>query len=140
MITNSARYGVVALSWLFAAGVVGQVFLAGLSLFDSALRWDDHRAFGSVIGIVPILLLVCAVVGRLPLRLIGGAALLFWLYGLQFAFAHAANGYVAALHPVNAIALFSLAVMLGRGARRSLAGGASATGEAERLAGSRADG
>lgn len=140
MITNVARIGFVALAWLFAAAVVVQVFLAGLSLFDSALRWDDHRAFGSLIGFVPVLLLVCAVVGRLPLRLIGGAALLFWLYGMQFALAHAGTGYVAALHPVNAIALFALAVGLGRGARRSPAGGRPAPAEADRLVGSGAGG
>lgn len=135
-----ARIGVVVLAWLFAAGVVVQVFLAGLSLFDSALRWDDHRVFGSAIGIVPILLLVYAVVGRLGLRLIGGAALLFWLYGLQFAFAHAGNGYVAALHPVNALALFALAVALGRAARRAPTVGRAAPAEADRLAESGAGG
>lgn len=140
MITDAARRAAVALAWLFAAAVVVQVFLAGLSLFDSALRWDDHRAFGSAIAIGPVLLLLCAVVGRLPLRLIGGAALLFWLYGMQFVLVHAGNGYVAALHPVNAIALFATAVWLGRGARRVTAGKRTASAAVDRLAGSGAGG
>ena len=35
-----ARYGLIAVAWLFAAGAVVQLFLAGLSVFDPANpRW-----------------------------------------------------------------------------------------------------
>ena len=114
MVTKGLRLGVAALAWLFAAAVVVQVFLAGLSLFDSAAHWSDHRAFGSAIGFAPTAIVLLAALGRLPVRLIGLALLLFFLYGLQYAFVHADSGYVAALHPVNALVLLWLSVLLAR--------------------------
>jgi Family of unknown function (DUF6220) len=118
MVTNGLRLGVAALAWLFAAAVVVQVFLAGLSLFDSAAHWADHRTFGSSIAPIPTGIVLLAALGRLPARLIGLALLLFFLYGAQFALAHAGTGYVAALHPVNALVLLGLSIALARRAGR----------------------
>lgn len=130
MVTRWLRLGAAAAAWLFAAGVVAQVFLAGLGLFASGAHWADHRALGSAIGAFPIALLVLAVAGRLPVRVVGLAAAIFGLYALQFVFAHAGNGAVAALHPVNALALFWLAVGVGRRARALALRGDSGIGPA----------
>lgn len=108
-----SRLAVVALAWLFAAGVAIQVFLAGLSLFSSASYWEDHTEFGTRLGVVPVTLIVIALIGRVPLRLVTMSAALIVLYGVQIALANASAGYVAALHPVNAFILFGLARQIG---------------------------
>jgi Family of unknown function (DUF6220) len=108
-----ARIAVVALAWLFAAGVVVQVFLAGLSLFESPDYWEDHKSLGRSLGVIPILLILVALVGRLPVRLIGMASVLLVLFGVQYLLANIDEGYLAALHPVNAFVLFGISTQLG---------------------------
>jgi hypothetical protein len=102
----------MTLAWLFAAGVVVQIFLAGLALFDNASRWADHKSFGMMIGILPILLLIVVLVGRLPRQIIGMSALLLVLYLIQINLPNA-DGYIAALHPLVAFAVLGLPVQLG---------------------------
>ncbi len=108
-----SRIAVVALAWLFAAGVVVQVFLAGLSVFESPTYWTDHTSFGRLLGLIPIPLILVALVGRLPVRLLVMAGALLVLYGLQYALANVEEGYLAALHPVNAFVLLGLSSQLG---------------------------
>jgi hypothetical protein len=108
-----SRIAVVALAWLFTAGLVVQVFLIGLSLFQSADYLDDHKKVGDWLGPIPIALMLAALIGRLPMRLIMMAALLLVLYGVQYALANVDDGYVAALHPVNALVLFWVSTQLG---------------------------
>ena len=107
----TARIG-LALAWLFAAGVVVQILLAGLALFDNAGRWTDHKSFGMMIGILPILLFIVAVIGRLPRAVIGMSAILLVLYVIQISLP-GVGGYVAALHPLVAFAVLGLPVQLG---------------------------
>ena len=62
-LTTGGRYAVVALAWLFTAAAVIQVFLVGLSVFDSATRWEDHVNFGRMIGILALLIPIAALSG-----------------------------------------------------------------------------
>lgn len=114
MLTRWSRVAAAVIAFVFAGCVVIQVFLAGLSLFASGTHWADHRAFGSVIALPPLSLPVLAAAGRLPFRLVALAALILPLYALQFVFVHAGVGALAALHPVNALLLFSLSITVGR--------------------------
>jgi len=102
---------------LFAVGVVVQVFLAGMSVFDPPGRWADHVSIGQQIGTLTILLVIFAIVGRLSKLTIGMSVAIFFLYGLQFAFANADAGAVAAFHAVNALALFWLTIQVAQQAR-----------------------
>lgn len=102
----------MALAWLFAAAVVVQIFLAGLSLFDNASRWADHKSFGMMIGPLPILLLLVVLIGRLPRPIIGMSAALLVLYFIQISLP-SASGYVAALHPLVAFAILGLPFQIG---------------------------
>ena len=70
----AAAFGFLAIT--FAAGVVVQVFLAGLGVFgahgatlDHASSLDAHRAFGDVLGVVAIVLFVWSLPG-MPRRLV----------------------------------------------------------------------
>jgi hypothetical protein len=119
-LVRRSRVVVVVLAQLFAVGIVVQVFLVGLSVFESASFWGDHAALGSWLGLIPIPLVLASLVGHLPVRLVVLASMLIVLSGLQHLLVRADEGHLAALHPVSALALFGLAVQLGTQTRRLL--------------------
>jgi uncharacterized membrane protein YhdT len=108
-----SRVAAMILARLFTMGVIVQVFLAGLGLFESADYWDDHKSLGQILGIIPVLLIVTAIIGRLPSRLIGMSVVLLVLWIVQYLLPKADNGYIAALHPLNAFLLLGLSVQIG---------------------------
>ena len=116
-----ARQAHLVLSILFVGGVVVQVFLAGLGVFDSPTRFETHASWGYLLEIVPLILLVLAAVGRLGRRQIIYAAALFGMFLLQSVFV-AVRGdlpMVAALHPVNGFAILLVAILVAREAWQS---------------------
>lgn len=105
---------------LLAMGVVAQVFLAGATLlagggFDYL---DVHRSLAHLIELAAIVLMVAGLFTRLPWRVQGLGLLFFLLMFLQYVFLYVmpAVGLPAlrALHAVNALAMFWLAVYLTR--------------------------
>ena len=108
-----SRYGLIAVAWLFAAGGVVQVFLAGLGPFESASYWSDHVDFGRTIGFLTYLLPVLALVGRVGVRLVVHALVVAILFVVQSILANVDEGMVAALHPVNGFFLIGAAGSLG---------------------------
>ena len=120
--TTWGRWIHIGAAWLFAAGVLVQGYLAGQALtqLGGAGDFEAHRSFGySVMGILALAVLVSALVVRLPRRHVGLSVLLFVLYIVQTALPNARDGTpaIAALHPVNAMVLFVLAVVIGWRAR-----------------------
>lgn len=114
--------------WLFVACVVVQVFLAGLGVFAGKENFDLHRNFGYTFGWLALLLPLLALAGRLgarPTWLSFGVTLLFILQSV-LAGLRADMPYLAALHPVNALAIFWLSLTLARGSRQFAAAPASA--------------
>lgn len=99
-----------ATAWLFLGCVVVQVFLAGMGVFGGA-GYDAHRTFGYVFGWLTLALLVLAIVGRMGRATIIGASALLVLFALQSLFValRADVPWAAALHPVNALAIFFVA-------------------------------
>jgi len=121
--TRWGRWIHIAAAWLFAAGVLLQGYLAGSALTQLGGNGDfeAHRSIGySLMGILALVVLVSAIIGRLPRRHVGLAVLLFILYIVQTILpgARASSPAVAALHPVNAMVLLVLAVAIGWRARR----------------------
>lgn len=116
-IARWSRIGFVLSAWLYAAAVLAQVFLAGLSVFSDPARWPDHVQFGQMAGTFTVLMLVFAVAGRLPWWIAGLAFAEFMLYGMQYPFALSSVGAMAALHAVNALVMFWLAVTLAQRAQ-----------------------
>jgi Family of unknown function (DUF6220) len=90
-----------------------QFFLAGLALFEDVDYWEEHKSLGETLGIIPILLIIAAIVGRLPSRLIGMSIVLLGLWVVQYVLPDIDNGYIAALHPLNALLLMGLADQIG---------------------------
>ena len=85
-----------AVAWLFLACVVIQVFLAGLGVFAGSSNFEVHRNFGYIFGLLTVVMVVIAAIGRLGRRLIGLSALLVLLFTLQSVFIAFRDGLPAA--------------------------------------------
>jgi hypothetical protein len=106
-------FAVVA--WLFVAAIVVQVFLAGVGLFVRGFdTFSYHRALGWLLHGGPLVVLLFAWAahpGRTTMWLSG---LLLLLVGIQ-PFLPAMRDdapFVAALHPVNALAIFAVGLVI----------------------------
>ena len=121
--TTWGRWVHIGAAWLFAGGVLVQGYLAGQALtqLGGGGDFEAHRSFGySVMGILALVVLVAAIIGRTPRRHVGLSVLLFVLYIVQTALPNARTSTpaIAALHPVNAMVLLVLAVLIGWRARK----------------------
>ncbi len=106
-------YSIIA--WLYVVAILFQVLLIGLNLFAAEPTRSTHVGFGHFIGIFPILLIILAFVGRLPRSAKWLAGLQFGLFVLQAEVFAAIRGSVpllAAFHPVLAMVVFAVAVLL----------------------------
>jgi mercuric ion transport protein len=108
----------LVIAWVLVAGLLVQVFLAGLGVFRGPESFLTHRDFGYVLEGLPILLLILGVVGGLGRRPAILAAAIFGLFLLQSVFVvlRTSNPEVAALHPVNGFVITFLAVLVARDA------------------------
>ena len=120
--TDIARRAHVWVAWLFAAGVLVQGYLAGAALgqLGGSGDFSTHLNIGYTLGIVALAVLVLAAAGRFPRSQVGWSALLLILYVVQTSlpFLRADMPAIAALHPVNAMVLLVLAVVIAIRARR----------------------
>jgi len=115
---NSATRFFRAMAWLFLAGVVIQVTLAGLTVVALQIDWSMHRELGHIIGLPIYLMVITMVVGRAG----GEVKRLTWILLLVFILqtgvtifmrtSPAPLVYLSALHPVFALLDFWLALRL----------------------------
>ena len=114
-----ARKAFTGLAYLFVLGIVIEVFLAGLGIFgDFHKHLDPHRAFGNVLVLVALVLLVLAMAGRLGRLIVGLTAALVVLLVLQSIWVRIDNRWVESIHPAMAIVLFALGHQLARLSRQ----------------------
>jgi Family of unknown function (DUF6220) len=124
MFTHAMRWTYMVFAWLILAAVIVQFFLAGLGVFGGTGGFQAHIALGYSLLFVTLIGLLLAFAARLPWRTIGLTALLPVLIVLQSVFIEIWHGGlpdVAALHLVNALAIFSLAGFLALRSRRYVA-------------------
>jgi uncharacterized protein DUF6220 len=114
-----ARLGFVLAAWLFVVSVVIQVVLVGFDIF-AHLGGSIHRDFAYVYGWLAPILVLLASVARVPTDLRNLSIVLLLLFAIQTVLPSLKDEYpmLAALHPVNALAIFGLGILL---ARRSTA-------------------
>ncbi len=113
---SAARVIHLILSLLLAAGLVLQVFLAGLGVFESAARFTIHRDFGYTLSLLPLLLIIAGLVGGMGRRMAVLALVAGLLFVLQSVFVglRASAPMVAALHPVNGFLILLIALIIAR--------------------------
>lgn len=106
-----ARIGYAVLSSVFVVCILVQVFFAGMGAFGA--DWSYHVSFVHFLEPLPLLMVPVAFVGRLSwgLRLLPLALVV--QIGAQYAFANAAVP-AAALHPVNALLILLIGLLLAR--------------------------
>jgi Family of unknown function (DUF6220) len=111
-----ARTAHLALAWLLVAGLVVQIFLAGLGVFAGASNFATHRDWGYLLEALPFFMGVAAFVGRLGRRQVWLAFGIFGLFLLQsiLLLARDSTPAIAALHPVNGFVIAWLAIMVAR--------------------------
>jgi hypothetical protein len=117
---TQARVLFYGLTVLYLLGVVVQFFLAGLYVFGGT-SIETHRVLGFILAVAALLLLILAVVGRLPRRTAVLTVLLLGLSVLQVALVHIDVDEVKALHPVNALLVALVAFVLVQRSRAYLA-------------------
>jgi hypothetical protein len=116
--TRWARWIHTGAAWAFAAGVLLQGYLAGQALAQLGGNGDfaTHREVGyTVLGILALVVLVAALIGRMPRRQVGWTVLLVVLYIVQTSLPlmRTDSPAIAALHPANAMLLLILAIFIG---------------------------
>jgi hypothetical protein len=116
MIRPFARSALPIVCGLFVVCAVVQVFLAGLGVFDDPRSFITHREFGYTFGWLTLVVLVLALVGRLPRRIVGLTVLLLVLFAFQSIFVALRTSVpvVAALHPLNGFAILAVAAVVTR--------------------------
>jgi mercuric ion transport protein len=113
------RYLFAAAAVLYLAGVVVQVYLAGLGLFSGA-GFEGHIDLGYTLSLAPVIPLLLAWPARAGQRtmLLCAALLVAAFVQSILPLLRDAVPWIAALHPLNAIVVFGLS---GITARRAVA-------------------
>ncbi len=118
-------------AWLFVAGVLAQVFLAGMVVVAARMGWDNHGSLGHTLALPLLVMLITVYLGRFPGRMKGLTWLLFLVYVVQadvLIFLRGSLPVAAAFHPVLALVDFALGLKLATMAR-------SVVGETQAAAG-----
>ncbi|RAV20700.1 DUF6220 domain-containing protein [Paenibacillus contaminans] len=119
----------VVLAIAFALSVAIQVFLAGMSVFMNPIHWSKHVSFVHIFEYLPLLMLMFGFVGRLQAKLLWQSAVCFALIIVMYFTANVISvaPVAAAFHPVAALVLFGLAVLIVPRAWRTVFGGKEAS-------------
>jgi Family of unknown function (DUF6220) len=121
----------LAAAWLLVIGLLVQIFLAGLGIFDDPGAFATHRDFGHLLEILPVVVLVTALVaGYGRWRALAGLGLLALLFLQTLLVLQASSApVIAALHPVNAFVLLLGATLVARDSTRIWRAGGAAEPE-----------
>jgi hypothetical protein len=110
-----ARLGFVTSAWLFFVCLLIQVFLVGLDIFAD-LGGSIHRDFAYLYGWLAPILVLLAGVARVPSTTRSLTIVLLVLFAIQTVLPSLRDQFpiLAALHTVNALAVFALTIVVAR--------------------------
>jgi len=116
----------LVVAWLLVAGLLVQVFLAGMGVFDSSSAFITHRDTGYLLTLLPAVLIVTSIVGGYGRWQTIAAAVMLGQFFLQsiLLFQRDTVPAIAALHPVNGFLVLLIAVWLAHDAWRRWSRGA----------------
>jgi hypothetical protein len=125
-----ARVVFAAAAWLLVGGLIVQVFLAGLGVFDSPERFELHATFGFTLMALPLVLVLSGLAGAVGRQLVRLAGLMFGMFFVQSILVSLRSQAptIAALHPVNGFLILFVSIVV---ARRSLEVRRAASADAE---------
>jgi hypothetical protein len=108
----------IGVAWLLVVGLLVQVFLAGMGVFDSLTMFTTHRDFGYTLTLLPVVLVVTSLLGGFGRMEAIAAAVMFGQFILQSVLVLQRDSVpaIAALHPVNGFLILLIAVWLARDA------------------------
>lgn len=116
-----------ALAILLMSVVVAEFFFAASGAFSTGPggeAYRPHHVLGYVIFLLPVVMMIIGAAARLPRRLIGMAALVAGLTGVQVVIAKLARALgdpagplIFGLHAVNGIVMVAVVAMIVRQAR-----------------------
>lgn len=115
---RTARTIHLVLAWILVAGLVVQIFLAGLGVFAAASSFALHRNWGYVLEALPFFMAIAAWLGKLGRWHVTAAVVIFALFLVQsfLVLARDSMPTVAALHPVNGFLIAWLAIRVAHNA------------------------
>jgi hypothetical protein len=116
---RAAGISFVVIAVLFIFSVFVQFFLAGLGVFG-AESFEAHKDFAGVFHLLALLLVILALLvrrNRIDLTLV---IVLFVLTTIQFSLPEANDGYVQALHVLNALIIYTAAYHVMQRSMKSL--------------------
>jgi hypothetical protein len=116
MVRSFSRQALPIVAAVFVACCLLQVFLAGLGVFDDPRSFVSHREFGYLLGWFTLVMLILALLGREPRRIVGLTVLVLIQFTLQSVFVALRVDYpaVAALHPVNGFLILAVGALIAR--------------------------
>ncbi len=129
-----ARKSFVGLAWLFVLAVAIQFLLAGLGVLGGE-SMELHRQWGFlVLHLIPILMLIAAIVGRMGRAFLILTVVLFLLVFVQpiFADAQLDPRWLRSLHVLNALFIFTLGIHLAQRSRKLLGSSAGRSSKRQR--------
>ena len=114
----------VGFAWLFVLAVAIQFLLAGLGVLGGE-SMEAHRQWGFIVlHLLPILMLIAAIVGRMGRTVIVLTLVLFLLVFVQPLFADAQLGprWLRSLHVLNALFIFAIGYHLAQRGTKTVRG------------------
>ena len=124
-----ARKIFVGLAWLLVLAVAIQFLFAGLSVLGGE-SLEPHRQWGFIVlHLLPILMLIAAIVGRMGRTVIVLTVVLFLLVFLQplFADPELDPSWLRSLHVLNALFIFAIGYHLAQRGTKTVRGTPAAT-------------
>lgn len=116
-----------AVAWLLVGSIVVQVWLAGAAIpqLGGTGSFTMHRDVGYGIGLIALVLLLTALLSGLGRRRILQSVGILALYVVQSSLPYVGTNAIEALHPVNAVVMFIVALVYARAVWRERAPAAS---------------
>ena len=111
-----ARQVHAGVAWFLVGSIVVQVWLAGIAIpqLGGNSNFENHRNLGYLIGLMSLVLVLTALPTGLGRRRILQSLGILGLYVVQSSLPYMGLNAIEALHPVNAVVMFLVALVYAR--------------------------